>query len=272
MMKTIAVANQKGGCGKTTTAINLAASLGQQGERVLLIDMDAQAHATLGLGKCGSELYTLYDVFTGCKSIRDVIVHNVQPNLDLLPGSMSLVMAEHQLSITKEDDLDNYLDPLDVSYDYLIIDCPPALGRLSINALLAADEVLVPIEMSLFSLDGIERLCETMEQLESRRRMRLPFKVLPTMVDNRTKLCRMFLRKIWERFPDNVLPIMIHNTVRVKESVCYSLPVARYDANSAASIDYDKLAAHYIHTALPEFVPKEQDYNVEPEYLSCATV
>ncbi len=271
-MKTIAVANQKGGCGKTTTAINLAASLGQQGQRVLLIDMDAQAHATLGLGKCGQELATLYDVFAGRKSIRDVILHEVQKNLDLLPASMALVAAEHQLSITKEDDLDNYLDPLDMTYDFLIIDCPPALGRLSINALLAADEVLVPIEMSLFSLDGIERLCETLEQLETRRRMRIPFKVLPTMVDNRTKICRMFLRKIWERFPDNVLPIMIHNTVRLKESVCYSLPIGRYDATSSAAVDYDKLAAHYVECNVTRFVKKEADYISEDTTLRYATI
>lgn len=271
-MKTIAVANQKGGCGKTTTAINLASSLGQQGQRVLLIDMDAQAHATLGLGKCGQDLATLYDVFAGRKSIRDVILHEVQSNLDLIPASMALVAAEHQLSITKEDDLDNYLDPLDVTYDYLIIDCPPALGRLSVNALLAADEVLVPIEMSLFSLDGIERLCETLEQLESRRRMRLPFKVLPTMVDNRTKICRMFLRKIWERFPDNVLPVMIHNTVRVKESVCYSLPVGRYDAKSVAAMDYDRLATWFIDHENDRFNLHDIEYSQESEELCYATV
>ena len=251
-MKIIAIANQKGGCGKTTTAINLAACLGHISQRVLLIDMDAQGHASLGFGKCGDELPTLYNVFSGQRSIRDVIVHDVHKNVDLIPGSMALVAAEHHLTDwSQEEELARLLGPLDVSYDFIIIECPPALGRLSVNALLAADEVIIPLEMSLFSLDGIERISETIEHLQARRGESLPYKVLPTMVDNRTRLCRTFLRKIWERFPENVLPVMIHQTVRLKESVCYSLPVWAYDSRSSAAIDYMKLAEICVKETLP---------------------
>jgi len=251
-MKIIAIANQKGGCGKTTTAINLAACLGHISQRVLLIDLDSQGHATLGFGKCGDDLPTLYNVFSGQRSIRDVIVHDVHKNVDLIPGSMALVAAEHHLTDwSQEDELARLLQPLDVSYDFIIIDCPPALGRLSVNALLASNEVIIPLEMSLFSLDGMERISETIEHLQARRGTSLPFKVLPTMVDNRTRLCRTFLRKIWERFPDNVLPVMIHHTVRLKESVCYSLPVWAYDSKSVAAIDYMKLAEICVKETLP---------------------
>ncbi len=251
-MKIISIANQKGGCGKTTTAINLAACLGHISQRVLLVDMDAQGHASLGFGKCGDELPTLYNVFSGQRSIRDVIQHDVYKNVDLIPGSMALVAAEHHLTDwSQEEELARLLHPLDVSYDFIIIDCPPALGRLSVNALLASDEVIIPIEMSLFSLDGIERISETIEHLQARRGKALPFKVLPTMIDNRTRICRTFLRKIWERFPDNVLPVMIHHTVRLKESVCYSLPVWAYDAKSIAALDYMRLAEECLKATLP---------------------
>ena len=251
-MKVIAIANQKGGCGKTTTAINLAACLGYISQRVLLIDMDAQGHATLGFGKCGDELSTMYNVFSGQLSIRDVIVHDVYKNVDLIPGSMALIAAEHHLTDwSQEGELARLLAPLDVTYDFVIIDCPPALGRLSVNALLAANEVIIPLEMSLFSLDGMERISETIEHLQARRGKPLPFKILPTMVDNRTLLCRTFLRKIWERFPESVLPVMIHQTVKLKEAICYSLPVWTYDSKSVAALDYMKLAEECLKATLP---------------------
>lgn len=251
-MKIIAIANQKGGCGKTTTAINLAASLGHLAQRVLLVDMDAQAHASLGFGKCGDKLPTLYNVFSGQRTIRDVIINDVHKNVDLIPASMALVALEHHLTDwAHEEELARLLKPLDITYDFIIIDCPPALGRLSVNALLAADEVLIPIEMSLFSLEGIERICSTIEHLQARRGYALPFMVLPTMIDKRTRLCRTFLRKIWERFPDNVLPMMVHNTVRLKESVCYSLPVFSYDSGSVAATDYMRLAEEILKLSIP---------------------
>lgn len=251
-MKIISIANQKGGCGKTTTAINLAACLGHISQRVLLIDIDAQGHASLGFGKCGDELSTLYNVFSGQRNIRDVIVPDVHKNVDLIPGSMALVAAEHHLTDwSQEEELTRLLGPLEVTYDFIIVDCPPALGRLSVNALLASDEVIIPLEMSLFSLDGMERISETIEHLQARRGRTLPFKVLPTMVDNRTRLCRTFLRKIWERFPENILPVMIHQAVRLKESVCYSLPVWAYDSKSIAAVDYMKLAEVCLKETLP---------------------
>jgi len=249
-MRIIAVANQKGGVGKTTTAVNLAACLGKMEQRVLLIDMDPQGHASLALGRRGQEQVGLYEVFAREATLAQVIQPQAATGVDLIPSTISLAAAEHLLGDwPRERELSVHLAQLGDAYDYAIIDCPPALGLLSFNALLAADEVLVPIEMGVFAFDGIERLCETIDLLEERYQTNIPLRVLPTMVDNRTRLSRKFLREIWERFPDEVLPLMVHQTVRLKEAACEGLPIIDYDPKSAAAADYQRLAREIMRHA-----------------------
>jgi chromosome partitioning protein len=247
-MTVIAVANQKGGCGKTTTAINLAACLGQKGQHVLLIDMDPQGHASLGLGMRCEDIPGLYEVFAGEATLDEVVLPEVVPGVDVVPATISLAAAEHLLedSAQRERQLSRHLDPLRHRYHYMVIDCPPALGFLSVNALRAADQVLIPIEMSLFALDGIDRLCETVALLREKYQVDLPIRVVPTLVDNRTRLTRQFLRQIWERFADEVSPVMVHYTVRLKEAVVAGKPIISFDPSSPAATQYMRLADEVI--------------------------
>ena len=242
-MNIIAIANQKGGCGKTTTAINLAASLGEKGLRTLLIDADPQGHASLGIGQRLQEEPGLYEVFALDFPISKAIIQDVCEGVDLIPATISLAAIEHVLAgmPQRERQLHNHLETLGTTYDYVIIDCPPALGLLSINAIRAANRILVPIDMSLFAIDGIERLSETVELIVQKYGLDIEVNMLPTMVDKRTKLCRKFLLGIWERYQDNVLPVMINYTVRLKESVCEGKSIIQYDPRSAAAKDYREL-------------------------------
>ncbi|MCK4952105.1 MAG: AAA family ATPase [Gammaproteobacteria bacterium] len=248
-MKIIAIANQKGGCGKTTTAINLSACLGRKNQRVLLLDMDPQGHASLGLGQQTSELSGLYEVINNETCLSDVILPATQQGLDLIPSTISLAAAEHLLSCMPERDrlLGMLLEQVENDYDYVIIDCPPSLGLLSINALLAADQVIMPVEMSLFSLDGIHRLRETIDMISAQYDLNIPFTLLPTMVDLRTRLTREFLEHIENNYkPEEISDIHIHHTVRLKEAVCNGTPIIDYAPNSIAANDYDQLADEVI--------------------------
>ncbi len=254
-MKTIAVVNSKGGCGKTTSAINLAACLGWRGSSVVLVDLDPQGHATLGVSmQCWND-FGLYEVFANRAEINDVIIPDVVAGIDLIPATRKLADAEALLADwPREKELALKLGCLSREYDYAIIDCPPNLGLLTVNALLAADEVLVPVEMSLFGVDSANRLTKLIHELEERHDTQIPFRILPTMVDSRTRLARSFLRQIWERYPDEILPLMVHYTVRVREAVCKGLPIIDYASSSQVATDYRHLAAE-MATPEKEAVP-----------------
>lgn len=247
-MTTIAIANQKGGCGKTTTAINLAACLGRQDLRTLLIDMDPQGHASLGLGRRCEEESGLYEVFMHEATLSEVIIPDVAAGVDLAPATISLAAVEHLLADLprRERQLAIHLDALPLSYDFVIVDCPPTLGLLSFNALRAADLVLIPIEMSVFSLDGIERLRETIDLLAEKYELEIPAKVLPTLVDYRTRFTRAALDSIGARYPDEMLTVPIHYTVRLKEAAAKGVPIVDYRPDSPACEDYMTLSRRII--------------------------
>jgi chromosome partitioning protein len=247
-MKIIAVANQKGGCGKTTTAINLAACLGKKEQRVLLLDLDPQGHSSLGFGVFNEDARDLYDVFTGEIRLEEIILPNVFTGVDVVPATKTLAAAEHLPVRSDERDkqLEKHLAEIRDRYDYIVIDCPPSMGLLCFNALTVADLVLIPIEMSLFGMHGIDRMYETIRLLSERHGREIPIRILPTLVDSRTRLCRQFLHEVGERFADDVLSVMVQFTVRLKEAVRQGMPIVSYDPTSTVAVQYGRLANEMI--------------------------
>ena len=243
-MKVIAVANRKGGCGKTTTAINLSACLAKKSFRVLLLDLDPQGHASLGLNAYQQDARDMYHVITRQAKLEEIIITDVFPGLDVAPATLTLAAVEH-LPFEhggREALLEQPLAAVRSRYDYVVVDCPPSLGLLSMNALSAADLVLIPIEMSRFGVAGVERMYETVALIREREEREIPIRVLPTLVDTRTRLCRHFLREVWQRFADDVSPGAVLYTVRLRESVNSGVPIVAYDPASPAATQYDALA------------------------------
>ena len=251
-MRIIASANQKGGCGKTTTAINLASSLTLKNQKVLLIDFDPQAHATMGLDIKPSDLEkSMYDVlksgditFTG---IEDILIP-IKDNLDLAPSSAALSAIEQELSGVdgRESMLFNAIESLSKPYDFIIIDCPPSIGHLCFNALRACEEVIIPIDMSLFSLRGVSKLLEIVIMLKEKLGHDISSRALITMYDVRTRYSRRVLEKVKEEFGENVFETVIRYNIRLRETVDYGLPIGDYDKRSIGHKDYKNLADEVI--------------------------
>ena len=252
-MMTIAIANQKGGCGKTTTAINLAACLGQQQQRVLLIDMDPQGHASLGMGLQCKDRWGLYEVLMFEAEINDVIIPGVSKGVDIIPATISLAAAEQLLSNLSKKDLQLllHLEELETDYDYIILDCPPQLGLLSFNALRAADQLIIPLEMSSFALDGVERLSDTLALLRDRFDADIPVRILPTMVDYRTRFSTTIMDDIHQRFANDTISAPIHYTVRIKEAAYHGKAIIDFEPRSPAADDYNQLCNDIMMTSSP---------------------
>jgi len=251
-MRVIASANQKGGCGKTTTAINLASSLSLKERKVLLIDFDPQAHATMGLNIKPSDLEkSIYDVITPKKSepfgIEDILVP-IRDNFDLAPSGIILSALEQELSGIegREDRLLKGIQALKKQYDYIIIDCPPSIGHLCFNALRACEEVIIPIDMSLFSLRGVSKLIEIIILLKDKVGHDIKSRALITMYDRRTRYSRIVLEKVQAEFGDNVFETVIRYNIRLRETADLGLPVGDYDKNAIGHKDYENLAEEII--------------------------
>ncbi len=258
-METIAIVNQKGGCGKTTTSINLSACLAEQGKRVLLIDMDPQSHASLGLNITIGELdLGLYDALLSASDregpLLDDIAQNIGENLDLVPSSIVLSAFEQKLSGApgRETRLLKTIQRMKKQYDYILLDCPPSVGLLSFNALMAAQSVIIPLEPSFFSLHGLGKQIESIRMFSERLNHPLRIHTLITLFDRRTRLSREVFEEVKKHFPNNTFQSVIHMNVRLKEAASYGLPITEFDKKCTGYRDYRTLSQELLQIPAPQ--------------------
>ena len=246
MGRVIALANQKGGVGKTTTSINLGACWAKLGQKVLLIDADAQGNATSGLGIRKADIKAdVYDVLVNEVPMTDVIIHTSRKNLDIVPATIQLSGAEIELTsqMAREKRLADAVVPIRDSYDYILIDCPPSLGMLTINAFTACDTILIPVQSEYYALEGLSQLLNTIQLVQKHFNPNLKIEgVLLTMLDARTNLGNEVVEEVKRFFKDKVYQTIIPRNVRLSEAPSHGMSIIDYDPSSRGAKEYMALA------------------------------
>ena len=250
MGKIVTVFNQKGGVGKTTTCVNLAAALGHKGKKTLLIDVDPQGNSTSGVGVNKSEVeYSTYDMLLGEATAREILIETEFKNLSLLPASLDLAGAELELAQAEGRNriLKKAIATLVMEYDYIIIDCPPSLDILSINALVAADTLIVPLQCEYYALEGLSQLVNTVRSVKREYNNNLELEgILFTMYDSRLKLTQQVVDEVNKYFPNKAYKTMIPRSVKIAEAPSYGEPVIYYEKYSKASFAYKKFTDEFL--------------------------